>query len=326
LKKATIPVISRLQSLQTASRLAPGGARVIADAASSDQLTALLREVNETVLGRSLQFETDGGASLALDVAGRRVLRLTAVSGLANAEACLAAEVLEDQFKDDLIKLFQALAVPMQELRVVSGPMSRGGEGMSVGLPVALLADLLLVELNALAGDPVPPRGRTSVAAPAPVLEPDQPPARASLRSRLKAAVPVPVAVAQEAAQPVRPSADAASVAAGGGGFLAAFAAAMGDGMMAWLIVGGATDGTTFGPEEMVSHLNGFLDSEGAALDRQLDQMSDAPGGPVCLVLGAALTEGHSLLVARAEGGVLLGVTEGDATSPVLKAWNAVRG
>lgn len=281
-----VPVFSRLQSLQTASRLAPGGARVIAGASSDSALTALLREVNETVLGRSLQFETDGGTGLALDVAGRRVLRLTAVTGLGNADACLAAEALEDEHKDDLIKLLQAFALPRQELRVVSGPMSRDGAGMSVGLPVALLADLLLIELNALAVDPVPE------AEPEPV---QAPPA-------IKAAPAV------------------------AGGYLTAFAAAMGEGMMAWLIVGGSADGATFGPDEMVSHLSGFLDDEGDALDRQLDQLSDAPEGPVCLVLGAALSEGHSLLVARAEGGVLLGVTEGDATLPVLRAWNAVRG
>lgn len=281
-----VPVFSRLQSLQTASRLAPGGARVIAGASTDSALTALLREVNETVLGRSLQFETDGGTSLALDVAGRRVLRLTAVTGLGNADACLAAEALEDEHKDDLIKLLQAFALPRQELRVVSGPMSRDGAGMSVGLPVALLADLLLIELNALAVDPVPE------AEPEPVQAPP--------------AIKTAPAVA--------------------GGYLTAFAAAMGEGMMAWLIVGGSADGATFGPDEMVSHLSGFLGDEGDALDRQLDQLSDAPEGPVCLVLGAALSEGHSLLVARAEGGVLLGVTEGDATLPVLRAWNAVRG
>ena len=259
---------------------------MIADSASTGQLTALLREVNETVLGRSLQFESGSGASLSLDVAGRRVLRLTASSGLGNADACLAAVALEDEQKDDLIKLIQALAAPRQDLRVISGPMSRGGEGMSVGLPVALLADLLLIELNGVDAGPTP--------------ETD--------------AAPLP-----QTPQPVSPPATT-------GHFLTAFAAAMGDGMVAWLIVGGANDGATFGPDDMVAHLSGFLADEGTALARQLDQVSDAPQGPVCLLLGAALSEGHSILVVRAEGGVLLGVTEGDATTLLLHAWNAVRG
>lgn len=285
MKKATIPILSRLQSLQTASRFAPDGARVIADASASNPLTALLREVNETVLGRSLRFETDGGFGLALDVAGRRVLRLTSVNGLTNAEACLAAEALEDEQKDDLIKLLQAVAVPRQELRVTSGPMSRDGEGMSVGLPVALLADLLLIELNDLA------------AKPDPEAEPD----------------PAPLSEVN------------ADTALPGSGFLGTFAAAIGDGMMAWLIVGGTNDGATFGPEEMVSHLSGFLADEREALHRQLDQVSTAPKEPVSLLVGSALSQGHSILVARAEGGVLLSVIEGDAATLMLRAWNAVR-
>ncbi len=240
------------------------------------------------MLGRSLQFESGGGATLALDVAGRRVLRLTAVNGLSDAQTCLAAEALEDEQKDDLIKLLQALAVPRQELRVTSGPMSRGGEGMSVGLPVALLADLLLIELNEV------------VAEPEREIEVD--------------------------AQPVVQIPPNPAVPAAGGGFLTAFAVAIGEGMMAWLIVGGGSDGTSFGPEEMVSHLSGFLDDEGEALGRQLDQVSDVPEGPVCLVLGSALSEGHSILVARSDGGVLLGVIDGNATTPVLRAWNVVRG
>jgi hypothetical protein len=64
--------------------------------------------------------------------------------------ACLGLEVLEDEHKDDLIKLLQAVAAPRHELRVTSGPIGRGGEQVSVGLPVALLADLVLIELNAL--------------------------------------------------------------------------------------------------------------------------------------------------------------------------------
>lgn len=287
LKKATLPVIVRLQALQAASRLGPGGARVIADAASGGTLPALLREVNETVLGRSLQFEC-GGNSLSLDVAGRRVLRLTAAEGLTGAETCLAVEALEDEQKDDLIKLLQALARPKQDLRVVSGPITRGGEGMSVGLPVALLADLLLIDLNLPASD------QTAVTEPAP-----------DIKHQVDAPAPATV---------------------DGTGFLANFAAAMGDGLMAWLVAGGESDGKTFGDDDMVSHLSGFLDDEAEALGHQLDQVSEVPGAPVCLVLGAALVEGANLLVARAEGGLLLGVTAGDATSPVLRAWNRVRG
>ena len=42
--------------------------------------------------------------------------------------------------------------------------------------------------------------------------------------------------------------------------------------------------------------------------------------------LGATLVDGHSIICARADSGVLLGVIEGDASQSLLKAWNAVRG
>jgi len=273
--------------LQAASRVAPGGARVIAEISDASPLTALLREVNETVLGRTLMFESSAGSSMTLEVAGRRVLRLVAVNGLVNAEACLAAEALEDELKDDLIKLMQALTAPKHQLRVISAPMARGTEGLSVGLPVALLADLLLIELNEAA---------EAAAEPEPEPEPE---------------------VEREPADP--------PVLMGDGGFLSSFAQKAESVLMAWLILGGTEDGSAFGPEEMVSHLTGFLDEESDALNRQLDQIAEAPGLPVCMVLGAALTEGHSLICARADGGLLLGVIDGDGTSPVLRAWAAAR-
>jgi hypothetical protein len=153
LNRGTLPILARLQSLQTPAHAVAGGARVIADRNHPSPLTALLREVNETILGRALRFESDFGKSLTLEAAGRRVLRLTEAAGLSGAEGCLAAEALEDENKDDLITLMQAIAVPGAELRVTISARGVAGEGVSVGLPVALLADLLLVDLND-AGEP----------------------------------------------------------------------------------------------------------------------------------------------------------------------------
>ena len=277
--------MARLTALQTPARLASGGARVVAEIDHRNALAAILREVNETVLARSLCFESGSGSSLTLEVAGRRVLRLTAATGIAGAESCLAAPVLDDEHKDALIKLLQALAAPRSELRVISAPPGRGSDGVSVGLPVALLADLCLIELNDTgeAGEPEPVAGPP---APEPAVE----------------------------------------VEAGDEAFLVRFAAHMGPTLTAWLIDGGSRDGKSDGPEEMVSHLRGFLDDESESVARQLDLVSMVPAGPVCIVLAAALSEGHSILCARAEGGILLGVIEGDATQSLLAAWNAARG
>lgn len=300
MNKATLPILSRLRSLQTASRFAPGGGRILADATDPNPLAQLLRATNETMLGRSLQFDCSSGASLTLDVSGRRILRLTAAIGLDGAESCLGVEVLEDEHKDNLIKLLQAIAAPGHELRITSGPIGRGGEEVSVGLPVALLADLVLVELSDL-DEP------TAVAPQAPTAFPPEP-------------EPEPEPEVPEA--PVAPVAPAA--AAGGGLGLTGFAAAFGPELMAWLVAGGSDDGASSGPEEMVSHLQGFLADEGEAVQAQLDRVSATPGGPVCIILGASLVEGHSILCARLQGDLLLGVVEGDSTRAALAAWRAV--
>jgi hypothetical protein len=76
LNKATIPIIARLQSLETPAHIVGGSARLIADTSNPSPLTMLLREVNETILGRALRFETSGGTSLTLEAAGRRVRHL----------------------------------------------------------------------------------------------------------------------------------------------------------------------------------------------------------------------------------------------------------
>lgn len=285
MNKATLPIVARLRSLQAAVRFAPGGARVIAEADDRNPLAQLLRTANETMLGRSLQFDSASGPSLTLDVSGRRVLRITAALGLAGTESCLGVEVLEDEHKDDLIKLLQAVAAPRYELRVTSAPIGRGGEVVSVGLPVALLADLVLIDLNDLAADD-PAEEEAAAADPAPA------------------------------------SGRVAGDAPGAG--LAELAGAVGPGLLAWLTLGGEDDGRSSGPEEMVAHLQGFLDEERGAVDHQLDMLASEPDAPVCVMLGATLIEGHSILVARLRGGLLLGVVEGEGPGAVLAAWRRV--
>lgn len=280
MNRGTLPIVARLQSLQTASRFLPGGGRIIAEPQDRNPMAQLLRAANETVLARSLRFESSAGPSLTLDVAGRRVLRLTDATGLPGAESCLGAEALEDEHKDDLIKLLQGVAVPRHELSVISGPIGRGGEEVSVGLPVALLADLVLIELN----DPGQDESPTEAAAPT-----------------------------ESAASPVATS----------GTGLAGLAEALGPTLVAWLVTGGDDDGKSDGPDEMVSHLQGFLADERESLDRQLDLLAAAPGASVCLILGTALVEGHSILCARVDSALLLGVIEGDAPRATLMAWTA---
>jgi hypothetical protein len=287
--RGSLPIVARLRSLQAVSQFAPTGGRIIAGPGDRNPVAQLLRATNETMLGRSLQFDSDSGASLTLDVAGRRVLRLTAAIGLPGAETCLGVEVLEDEHKDNLIKLLQALAAPRHQLRVTSGPIGRGGEEVSVGLPVALLADLVLIDLNEVESETFDP-----VEDPTPVEPEPAAPALSDLSDGLLA---------------------------GSDADLVAFARGFGPELLAWMIVGGDGDGQSSGAEEMVSHLSGFLDDERSSVDRQLDQLASASGGPVCVMLGASLIEGHSILCARMQAGLLLGVIEGDGTRAALAAW-----
>lgn len=283
MNKGTLPILARLSSLQADIRVLPGGARVIADEHDRNPVAQLLRAANETMLSRSLEFVSSAGPALTLDVAGRRVLRLTASHGLPGAESCLGAEVLEDEHKDDLIKLMQAVAAPRHELRVISGPIGRGAEQVSVGLPVALLADLLLIDLNDIGpGEPLPEADEIA------------PPALDSLATQLS------------------------------GRSLRDFAAGVGPVLVAWLIQGGDDDGHSDGPEEMVSHLQDFLQDERDAVTGQLDLMSIRPGDPICLMLGVTLIDGHSLVCTRLQEALLLGVIEGDGSQAALSAWRGL--
>lgn len=284
--KALLPILARLHSLQTPAGIDSAGGRLIAARTDPSPITAVMREINETMLGRSLTFHSDAGHRMTLEVAGRRVLRMAEAEGLARAEACLSAPALEDGQKDDLIRLLQALAVPGLALRVVSTPISNEAEGVSVGLPVALLADLMLVDLNGIA------------------IETHQ---------------PEPETTEEPVAEIRTPTVEAAT----GASLLGRFARANGQVLMAWMIAGGEEDGASDGPEEIISHLVGFLDTEGEALSKQLDLITATPGAPICIALGANLALGNGILCARADNGFLLALIDGDSTQTMLRAWTA---
>lgn len=318
MNKAVLPILSRLRALQVESRHAPGGARVIATVSDPSPISALMRELNETMLSRSLTFESSNGTQLTLEVSGRRILRLVAANGIPGADRCLAAETLEDEQKDDLLALIQALAAPRSELRVTSGRLERDGEGVSVGLPVALLADLLLADLNPTDDGPAPEPvqlqmvvgGRSIRTVRSVQITPVAPP------------MPDPDASLPDEAASSGPGKSPFPERVSG---LTAFAQSLGPVLMAWLTSGGDADEASDGPEEMVSHLRGFLDDEGEALHRQLDVVAE-PGEPACLMLGASLVAGNGLLCARLRDGLLLALIDGDAANLTLQRWTELIG
>lgn len=282
---ALLPILARLHSLQMVSRVGADGGRVVASRTDPNPITVVLREINETILGRTLHFTSESGATLSIEVVGRRILRVIRADGLPDAEVCLAAAVLDDELKDDLIKLLLAFAVPRQEIRVTPVVLLHNPSGLSVGLPVALIADLLLAELNGL---------------------------DAELSHEATPPFPVMASTAASSSQQT-------------GSGLGQIVRANNSALMAWLILGGEEDGQSEGPEEMLDHLKAFLQDEIGDLHAQLDRISSSSGGPVCLALGASLVEGHSLVCARLNDGILLGLAEGDCTPALTAGWSAAR-
>ncbi|NJM84274.1 MAG: hypothetical protein HC844_19130 [Tabrizicola sp.] len=286
MKNPKLPLQMRLHALETASLFTAGGRRIIADAASGVQLAAVLHELNETVLGRTLHIDNDGGKSFAVEVAGRRVLRVTSVEAVADPFDWSGVDALDESHRDELIRLIAAVASPGAEVRVAISALSVANDGSSkglnVGVPVAALAEAVKVDLNS------PPTAAEPVEAP--IEEP----------------------VDEDAA-------------VGETGFLDRMVSGLGPILVAWIARAPETEDRLFGPEEMVSHLAEFLDDEGEALVEQMDKLSPGKADPLCHVLGATMVEGHCVISLRADGAVLLGVIEGDATAGLLQAWNAAR-
>ena len=96
--------------------------------------------------------------------------------------------------------------------------------------------------------------------------------------------------------------------------------------LMAWVIRGGGADGSTYGAEEMVTHLQGLLDDEVEALHRQLDLVSGQVGSPACMVLGTAMIEGRGVICARSGDELLLALFEGTLSHILIRAWAEARG
>ncbi|PWE31392.1 hypothetical protein DDZ14_12825 [Maritimibacter sp. 55A14] len=90
--------LDRLAAAETPA--AASGRRDLAGEGPQELLAAILREIDDTLLGRELDFHNDRGEMLGLDVSGRRLLRVRAV----------APETLQETFSEHLDQ-------PISELR-----------------------------------------------------------------------------------------------------------------------------------------------------------------------------------------------------------------
>lgn len=141
----------RIDALQIASRYDDSNARIIVSGAPQDNAAKLLYEINETVLGRCLQFETDAGAALSLDVSGRRVLR---ISGDLAADPSGAEPLSEEEGADEVLQAIRDLTNSAAKITVTTAGLPKGSDSGTFGLPVAHLADLMSVNLYEELGSP----------------------------------------------------------------------------------------------------------------------------------------------------------------------------
>ncbi len=135
-----------LDVLKSPSHFAADGARIIVSQGGALQIAAVLHEINQTILGRRLEFSSPDGRKLVLSVLGRRILRLDDVKN------ALHAVGLSTDHTQDIAQIIRDFVAPLTEVRVTSSPLASNDAGLDIGLHVAELATLLDVNLS----NPVP--------------------------------------------------------------------------------------------------------------------------------------------------------------------------
>ena len=147
----SLRTFSRLQRLGHRVRLNGLGHRRISDSDTRALTTALLRDIDETILPRHMRVTTDAGQKFALDIAGRRLLRLV-VAGSGGAvgqpdDPIEAAKVIAGDLQRALLR---ATEVTLQSFR-----MDSAEDRTDVGCSASALAAALGLDLDALDGEGV---------------------------------------------------------------------------------------------------------------------------------------------------------------------------
>ncbi|WP_050929000.1 hypothetical protein [Aestuariivita boseongensis] len=141
--------LARLQRLGQRVRLNGLGHRKLSESDTRALTTALLRDIDETILPRHVRVTTNAGQRFALDIAGRRLLRLV-VQGSGGSvgqpdDPIEAAKILAGELKRALLR---ATEVTLQSAR-----MDSTQDRSDVGCSAAALAAAMGLDLEALAGE-----------------------------------------------------------------------------------------------------------------------------------------------------------------------------
>ncbi|MEL6682716.1 MAG: hypothetical protein AAFQ09_08725 [Pseudomonadota bacterium] len=146
----------KLAALSSEDEVFVSGARVIAQDGGSVGLAAILREIDVTVLERTLVF-TIGDATASLIVAGRRLKGILALSGQEDPSIGQALSRDEPETLEAAGSLLSALCDKATRVMVRSEPIQPFGKGGDAGISASSLAEFWSVDLNAR---PLPPVAR----------------------------------------------------------------------------------------------------------------------------------------------------------------------
>jgi hypothetical protein len=148
---------NKLAALAAEDEVFVAGARIIAQGGGAVALAAILREIDNAVLERTLEF-TIGDVTVAAIVAGRRLRGLLEMSADAPEAAGVLGQTLsreEPQTLQAAGDLMRQLCATVTRVTVRSLPVQPIGTGRDAGISATGLAALWLIDLHAKPQPPV---------------------------------------------------------------------------------------------------------------------------------------------------------------------------
>lgn len=137
-------LVTRLMALAADDSVFIGGARVLSRAGLPAPLTAMIMEIDSTVLERTLVFDIDG-IVLRMAVAGRRLRGVIDIAGIPPSATALTGRVLaqDDIATTKTLGVFLAdVCKDAQQVTVRSHPAEPLGTPSEAGIPAASLVGL----------------------------------------------------------------------------------------------------------------------------------------------------------------------------------------
>ncbi|WP_133175955.1 hypothetical protein [Yoonia sediminilitoris] len=134
-----------------------GGKRVISHGDDPPAMVAILREVDNTVLERTLEFGLDD-VTVSISAAGRRLRGVVAIDSDMPGKDKIIGHILSQE-EPDLLKATGAMlndfCANAKRITVLSGPPQMLGSSAEKGLSVATLAEVWQVNMDARAAPPM---------------------------------------------------------------------------------------------------------------------------------------------------------------------------